>query len=59
MPLLPGTKNIRNNVKELNEGKIGPARMKAIKTYAKRKGITFKEARFKLSLVIAKSKSRE
>jgi hypothetical protein len=55
MPLLNGVKNIRANIKELNHGKVGPAREKAISTYAKKKGISKEQARFQLSLVIAKS----
>lgn len=55
MPLLPGTHNIRKNVEELNSGSVGPARRKAIATYAKKHGISAKEAKFRLSLEIAKS----
>ena len=55
MPLLKGKKNISKNIKELNTGKVGKSRAKAISTYAKKKGITKTEARKKLSVVIAKS----
>lgn len=54
MPLKKGIENIRKNIEELNKGKVSPSRRKAIATYAKKKGISKKEARFKLSLVIAK-----
>lgn len=55
MPLLSGAGNIRANIKELNTGKVGPARKKAIRTYANKHGISQADARFKLSLIIAKS----
>ena len=55
MPLLPGVQNIRKNIHELNAGKIGPARKKAIETYAKKHNISKEDAKFKLSLIIAKS----
>jgi len=55
MPLLKGTENIKKNIHELNTGKVGPARRKAIATYARKHGISHKEAKFKLSLVIAKA----
>jgi hypothetical protein len=59
MPLKPGYKNMRSNIEELNSGYVGPARKKAIKTIAKKNGISSKEARFKQSLAIAYSKSKE
>ena len=54
MPLLPGSQNIRANVKELNSGDIGPARRKAIKTLSKKWGVSIEEAKFRQSLIIAK-----
>lgn len=55
MPLLQGAGNIRKNIKDLNTGKVGATRTKAIATYAKKHGITKKDARFKLSLIIAQN----
>jgi hypothetical protein len=55
MPLLPGTHNIRKNIKELNLGQVGSARKKAIETYAKKHNLSKEDAKFKLSLIIAKS----
>lgn len=55
MPLLKGLHSVRKNVEELNKGKVSPARAKAIATYAKKHGISKEDARFKLSLVIAKN----
>ena len=59
MPLKSGAGSIRSNVKELNTGKVGPARKKAIATYAKNHNVSLKEAKFSLSLEIAKSKAKE
>lgn len=59
MPLLKGAKNIRTNIIELNSGKVGSARNKAIKTLAKKWKISEKEARFKQSLIIAKATARK
>jgi hypothetical protein len=52
--LQKGPFNIRKNIIELNTGKIGPARKKAIATYAKKHNITKEEARFRQSLIIAR-----
>ena len=59
MPLLSGAANIRKNIKELNTGKIGPARKKAIATYAKKHKLSAKDARFRLSLVIARETAKK
>ena len=59
MPLKSGAGSIRSNVKELNTGKVGSARKKAIATYARNHNVSTKEARFQLSLIIAKSKANE
>ena len=58
MPLLKGTKNIRKNIEELNKGSVGDSRKKAIKTLARKWGVSPEEARFKQSLIIAKSKAK-
>lgn len=55
MPLLKGTENIRKNIKELTTGKVSGSRLKAISTYAKKHNISKEDARFRLSLEIAKS----
>lgn len=59
MPLLPGPQNIRKNIKELNTGEISSSRKKAIQTYAKKHKLSPEEARFKLSLIIAKNVSKQ
>lgn len=59
MPLKSGVQNIRSNIEELMTGKIGTTRRKAIKTYAKKHNIPFKDARFELAKAIAVSKSKE
>lgn len=51
--LQPGYENIRNNVQELTQGIVGPARQKAIKTLAAKHSISEEEARFKQALVIS------
>ena len=55
MPLLSGRsdKVIAANIQELNSGEIGAARRKAIKTYAKKHGLSFDDARQHLSEAIA------
>lgn len=55
MPLLPGIHNIRKNIHELNSGPVGPARQKAIGTYAKKHNISKEDAKFRLALIIAKN----
>lgn len=45
MPLKKGKKNVGSNIKELEQGAIGPAREKAIRTLAAERGITFEAAR--------------
>ena len=59
MPLYSGSKNIRRNISELNTGKVGKSRKKAIRTLAKKWHVSEKEARFKQSLIIAKKKASE
>lgn len=56
MPLQAGPGSVKSNVKELTTGKVGSARAKAIRTLAKKWGVSIKEARFKQALIIAKSK---
>jgi hypothetical protein len=58
MPLLAGTENIRKNIKELNTGKVGSARKKAIVTYARNHKVSLADAKFKLSLIIATNKAK-
>jgi len=57
MPLKTGPGSVKSNVKELTTGKVGSSRKKAIATYAKKKGISKKEAKFRQALIIAKSKA--
>ena len=59
MPLIKwkSKKVIWKNIKELQTDQIGPTRMKAIKTYAKKNGLTFDEARQKMSVAIAYAKA--
>ncbi len=60
MPLLKGAENIRKNITELTTQPIQSAsRRKAIKTLAKRKGISFKEARFRQALAISKQYAKK
>lgn len=60
MPLKKGKskKTFEYNVKELVKGKVGSKRKKAIKTLAKKRGISEKQARIKQALAIAYSQSR-
>ena len=59
MPLKTGKGSVAYNVKELTTGKVGPARKKAIATYAKKHGISNKEARFKLAVAISYSQAKK
>ena len=54
MPLKTGPGSVRYNVSELTTGKIGTSRKKAIKTLAKKRGISQKKARFIQALAIAR-----
>lgn len=55
MPLSTKLQDVKKNIMELNTGEVSDSRKKAIKTYAKKHGISKEDARFKLSLIIAKS----
>ena len=57
-PLLKGTENVRKNIVELQTGEMSEKRRKAIKTYAKNHDMKFKDAKFKMSLIIAKAKAK-
>ena len=46
-------------MQELTSGKVGSGRRKAIKTLAKKWGVSEKDARFKQALIIAKSKASQ
>lgn len=59
MPLLPGHQNIRANIQELQTGEMSASRRKAIRTYARKHGLSFKEAKFRMSTIIAASKANE
>lgn len=59
MPLKTGAENIRSNIKELMTGEISPSRRKAIKTLAKRKGMSFSDARFYQAKAIAVSQAKK
>lgn len=60
MPLKSGTGSVRYNVKELTEQPIESAsRKKAIKTLAKKHGISEKEARMKQALAIAFTQAKK
>ena len=54
MPLKKGKGSVSSNVKELTKGKVGKSRAKAIKTLAKKWGVSVKEARFRQALLISK-----
>jgi hypothetical protein len=55
MPLSTKLQDIKKNIIELNTGVVSDSRKKAINTYAKKHRISKEEARFQLSLAIAKS----
>lgn len=59
MPLLKGTSNIRKNIVELQTGFMSAKRKKAIRTYARNHGVSFKDAKFQMSLIISKAKAQE
>lgn len=59
MPLRKGTGSVKYNVKELTKGKVGTSRSKAIKTLAKKHGISMKSARLKQALAIAYSQAKK
>ena len=60
MPLQPGItkKIISKNISELTSGPASAKRRKAIKTLAKRRGISYKKAKVKQAIAIAVSKAR-
>jgi hypothetical protein len=61
MPLKKGSspKIISANVRELSTSKPGAARAKAIKTIAKKEGITPKQAKVKQAVAISYSQSKK
>lgn len=59
MPLIKGPGSVSTNVKELTTGKVGKSRRKAIATYARKHGISKKEARFKLALAISYAQAKK
>lgn len=60
MPLKKGTGSVAYNVKELTEQPIESAsRRKAIKTIAKKHGISENAARFKQALAISYSQAKK
>lgn len=61
MPLKKGSnsKVISANVRELSTSKPSPARAKAIKTIAKKEGITPKQAKVKQAVAISYSKAKK
>jgi hypothetical protein len=61
MPLKIGSskKTFASNMSELMKGKVGSARKKAIKTLAKKKGISPKKARQKQAIAIAFAQKRK
>lgn len=59
MPIKHGPGSIKSNMKELTTGKVGSSRKKAIKTLAKKWGISEKAARYKQAFIIAKNAARK
>ena len=59
MPLSTKLQDVKKNIIELNTGEVGSSRKKAIDTYAKKHNISKEDARFKLSLIIAKSVAKK
>ncbi len=58
-PLLKGTGTVKKNVEELVKGKVGKSRRKAIKTLAKKHGISEKEVRLKQALAISYAQAKK
>jgi len=56
MPLSSGPGSMKSNIRELTTGKVGAARKKGIKTFARTHGISEKQARVEQAWIIAKSK---
>jgi len=59
MPLKQGPGSMKKNITELMTGEMSPSRKKAIKTIAKKEGISFEEARKKQAFAISKSQLRK
>lgn len=56
MPLTSGIGSVKSNMEELTTGKVGSSRRRAIKTLAKKWGISEEEARIKQAFIISKQK---
>lgn len=59
MPLKKGTGSVKYNVKELVTTKPSKSRSKGIRTLAKKRGISLKEAKMKQALAIAYSQAKK
>lgn len=55
MPIKTGPGSMIKNMNELMTGDMGATRKKAIKTLAKKEGISFEEARKRQAFAISKS----
>ena len=60
MPLRKINKaNRAYNMRELTQGRVGPTRRKAIRTIARRRGISTKEAKVIQALAITRGKTKK